>query len=127
MGVTADTYAYLEWGETTLYVNTTPVQVRATTGVYSATIAGYNPQITHHYRTVLRIGAGTVYAYGSDQTFKVGTPTTYILVWLVPAVFILFGIVTLLVLRNGPIALIVTALTIAVGAAVLSNLVESLW
>jgi len=64
------TDAWFEWGETTAYGNTTPVQTIGS-GVdlvsISEPITGLSPGVTYHYRVVAQNATGT--SYGDDRTF----------------------------------------------------------
>ena len=57
-----------EWGKTPSYGNTTPGQVRSSTGAYSAALSGLEPDTTYHFRA--KLVAGTSNYYGADLTFK---------------------------------------------------------
>lgn len=57
-----------EWGKTASYGNTTPGQVRSSTGAFSAALSGLEPDTTYHFRAKLVVGTSNY--YGADLTFK---------------------------------------------------------
>jgi len=59
---------WFEWGTSTDYGNTTPIQGGFTSGMmFSALITGLAPGVVYHFRAVAQNAIGI--AYGNDQAF----------------------------------------------------------
>jgi trimeric autotransporter adhesin len=82
------TTVYFQYGTTTSYGFTTPMQTRAgdTYRNIAANISGLNPNTLYHFRIVATNGAGT--RFGGDRTFTTLTPTGPPVVTTDPASFI---------------------------------------
>jgi len=124
LGVASDTYAYLEWGKTTSYGIKTTIETKNATGTYSATITGFAPDTTYHYRAVNRIGITSVYSYGADSTFSSPANASFRLNMLLPLIFsamIIFVVVVIMRQKDTPlvIGIILVAIAIYVGLGLL--------
>ncbi|HEX5490195.1 MAG TPA: PQQ-binding-like beta-propeller repeat protein [Candidatus Udaeobacter sp.] len=82
------TMVYFQYGLTTTYGNTTPMQTQNgnTVRAVSANISGLSASHTYHFRIVARNGGGTV--FGSDGTFTTLTATGPPIVMTNPATHI---------------------------------------
>lgn len=65
---------HFEYGETTAYGKTTPVQRAYSPGTFSARVTDLTPGITYHFRAVATSGTVSP-AYGTDSSFKTSTET----------------------------------------------------
>lgn len=65
---------YFQYGETSAYGNTTPVQKATSPGSFSARITGLSPGVTYHFRAVATSGTVSP-AYGADSSFSTFTQT----------------------------------------------------
>ncbi|MBN1643880.1 MAG: hypothetical protein JW856_03590 [Dehalococcoidales bacterium] len=72
LGTAASVNVYFEYGVTTAYGNTTPVQPKTTTGAFSANISGLSPGVTYHFRVIADGGASGSFT-SPDTTFTTGT------------------------------------------------------
>ena len=59
---------WFEWGTTTSYGNTTPAQVKASTGSFYADISSLLPCTSYHFRAVVSNSCDTI--YGEDMPFQ---------------------------------------------------------
>src|SRR4029077_11331304 len=82
------TTVYFQYGPTTRYGHTTPVQTRTgnAAGLISANISGLMASHVYHFRIVAHDGGGT--SFGSDRTFTTLSPTGPPAVITNPATFV---------------------------------------
>jgi len=114
---------WFEWGYSTSYGNTTATQTATNTGEYSTEITGLSDRPVH-YRFVASLDGTN---YGSDSLFQSTKTATQTLIWLIPTVFAIFGIVVLFALRGSPIAVIIAGILIVIGVLILANIAGVLW
>jgi hypothetical protein len=82
---------WFEWGTSTTYGNSTPVQKHSYPGIFSASIGNLSSNSTYHFRAVARGDAvGTPVIYGYDRTFTI-TPTPTLIVTTTPATGVTFA------------------------------------
>jgi tripartite motif-containing protein 71 len=77
-GTTSAVNVSFEYGLTTSYGNTTPVQVMNTTGLFNAGVTGLTPNTLYHFRAKAD-GGPSATVYGSDLIFA--TPPQFLLKW----------------------------------------------
>lgn len=114
---------WFEWGYDTNYGNTVGVQTAPAIGNYTTTLTEINDSVVHY-----RFGTsadGT--AYGNDSTFSLTKTPTQTLVWLIPTVFTVFGMIVLFMGRGKPVAVIVAGILIIIGVVIISNIAGVLW
>ena len=119
MGVASSFYAYYQWGYSTAYGYSTPVQTITGVGNIPATISGYNPTNTVYYRIVYSVGGLTI--YGADQsTNQRPTGSSYQgfqIISLVPVAFglLVFALIFGLASRIMELGIVETIISAACG------------
>ena len=75
LGTATDVKVYFEYGPTTAYVSSTPLQNMTAPGSISANLSGLLPNTTYHLRVVADGGIHGV-AFGADMNFTTLSPPT---------------------------------------------------